>query len=393
MKLPTYISILLLAISLVNCKKDAPEILDLPQIDNFSLREDTVGAVVTILGKNFSETSSNNIVIFNSAQANPFYSRRDTLKVKVPNGASTGTIQVKVYSKLCVSKDTFFVLTGKWTKMADCPEGGRFDAVGFSVGNIGYISNGTGYDKYRKDSWAFNPARNTWTRVADFPDGNRREAVSFSIGNKAYVGYGTNTDTFSSMRDFYEFDPETNKWTRKADIPLLSNNNAVGLTLNGKGYIITGDFSKQVLEYDPVKDHWTEKKDFPGEERTAAAGFVINGKGYIAGGGPGPLQGFVDLWEYDASVDKWTRKADMKPIGYEGIGFSVKGKGYVGNTNWAYKQLWEYDPSKNKWTKKKNFPGIAVSGCVSFVIDDIAYVATGVLSNNVSSEIWKFEPE
>lgn len=275
MKLPTYISILLLAISLVNCKKDAPEILDLPQIDNFSLREDTVGAVVTILGKNFSETSSNNIVIFNSAQANPFYSRRDTLKVKVPNGASTGTIQVKVYSKLCVSKDTFFVLTGKWTKMADCPEGGRFDAVGFSVGNIGYISNGTGYDK----------------------------------------------------------------------------------------------------------------------ERTAAAGFVINGKGYIAGGGPGPLQGFVDLWEYDASVDKWTRKADMKPIGYEGIGFSVKGKGYVGNTNWAYKQLWEYDPSKNKWTKKKNFPGIAVSGCVSFVIDDIAYVATGVLSNNVSSEIWKFEPE
>jgi N-acetylneuraminic acid mutarotase len=158
-------------------------------------------------------------------------------------------------------------------------------------------------------------------------------------------------------------------------------------------YIITGDFSKQVLEYDPVTDRWTQKGDFPGEERTAAAGFVINGKGYISGGGPGKDGGFADLWEYDATTDEWTRRADMKLIGYEGIGFSVSGKGYVGNTNGAYKQLWEYDPSNDKWTKKKHFPGKAVSGCVSFVINNVAYVATGSLSNDVSNEIWKFEPE
>jgi N-acetylneuraminic acid mutarotase len=395
MKLSTLISISFSVLFLTNCELDRTEIYDQPQpeINHFYAREDTIGSVVTIVGKHFSEVPSDNVVTFNSAETHPFYSSRDTLKVIVPESAKTSTISLQVQRQQCESVDTFFVLTGKWTKMADCPGDGRFDAVGFSVGKNGYISTGTGYGKYLRDTWAFDPVQNRWQRAADFPEGSRREAFSFSIGNKAYVGYGTNTDNFSGMRDFYEFDPATNQWTRKADIPLFYNYNAVGLTLNDKGYIITGAYSKQVLEYDPVANRWTRKKDFPGEARSSSAGFVINGKGYIAGGNNGREGALVDFWEYEPMSDTWTRKADMKRVGYEAIGFSVKGKGYIGNANGAVRQLWEYDPATDEWAKKKYFPGTGLRSCVSFVIDDVAYVGTGVTYSNVSNELWKFEPE
>lgn len=394
MKFLRYTSILFLVISLSNCKKESPEIQELPEISNFRMYEDTIGATVTILGKNFSTISINNTVIFNSAQANPFYATKDTLKVKVPPGATTARIQVKVNELLCTSKDTFFILTGKWTKMANCPGSGRHDAVGFSVAGNGYISTGTGYGQYLHDTWAFNPLENNWKQVADFPEGNRREAISFSIGNKAYVGFGTNTDTFTGMSDFYEFDPATNVWTKKANIPSGDNNNAVGLTINGKGYIITGGYSKQVLEYSPTSDQWLKKGDFPGESRSASTGFVINNKGYIFGGNHGNGPTLVDLWEYDPSIDKWTRKADITTsIGYEGVGFSVRDKGYVCIANNQPRQIWEYDPSSNKWTKKKHFPGNGSYGSISFVIDNVAYVGAGVAYNNVSNELWRFDPE
>ncbi|MGV3604397.1 MAG: kelch repeat-containing protein [Dyadobacter fermentans] len=384
-----------LIFSFIGCKKSVTDVPDLPEpeILNFFAREDTVGAVVYIMGRNFDKNPSGNVVTFNTGEAQPFYASSDTLRVRVPKGAATGTIRVKVHSKVAVSKDTFYLLTGKWTKMADCPGDGRFDAVGFSVGNMGYISTGTGYGHYLRDTWAFDPQKNSWTRVADFPEGARREAFSFSIGNKAYVGYGTNTDSFSIRNDFYEFDPATGRWTRKADIPRLWNNNAVGLALNGKGYIITGDYSQQVLEYDPATDEWAVKKDFPGEDRSAASGFVINGKGYLVGGNPGYGRGLKDVWEYDASRDSWTKMADIRSIGYEGTGFSVQGKGYVCNANGTYKQIFEFDPAKNKWSRKKDFPGAATTSSVSFVINGVAYVATGSTYDTVSKEIWRFDPE
>ena len=57
----------------------------------------------------------------------------------------------------------------------------------------GYI--GTGQDlngAWRKDFWEYDPAANTWTQKADFGGTERRGALGFSIGNKGYIGTGYN---------------------------------------------------------------------------------------------------------------------------------------------------------------------------------------------------------
>lgn len=381
-------------LSLTGCSKTANETLEQPLITSFRSQIDTVGSVVTIYGKNFSERSLHNKVIFNTKEAIPFLSTNDSLKVIVPVGASTGAIQVKVYSNTASSRDTFYVATGRWKKMADFAGGGRMNATGFSINNKGYVGTGTGNSGSFKDFWEYNPSTNNWAVKQDFPGGPHYESISFVIGTKCYVGYGRNPQIYSPPNDFYEFDPTSGIWTRKADIPFNYNEkSAVGLGINGKGYIITGGFSKQVLEYNPQSDSWSKKRNFPGDGRTQASGFVINNKGYIAGGtnGTGPF--LRDLWEYEPITDQWSRKADMRFAAVDGIGFSLNGKGYVGLGYVSSDLLWEYDPSNNSWKLKSVFPGIANISSVAFVIDNAAYIATGYLVNNVSSELWKYEPQ
>ena len=61
----------------------------------------------------------------------------------------------------------------------------RRHAVGFSIGNKGYV--GTGYDNninYHNDFWEYDPATDTWTQKANFGGGARYGAVGFSIGTR-----------------------------------------------------------------------------------------------------------------------------------------------------------------------------------------------------------------
>lgn len=55
-------------------------------------------------------------------------------------------------------------------------------------------------------------AQDTWTQKADFGGGITEAAVGFSIGNKGYMGIGG-----GYTQDFWEYDPDTNSWTQKAN--------------------------------------------------------------------------------------------------------------------------------------------------------------------------------
>jgi|ERR1035437_6609897 N-acetylneuraminic acid mutarotase len=373
------------------CKKDnngPAENLGLPQIIHFYRDADTVGGVVHIYGKNFSKYLAHNTVIFNSKEATPFYSDNDTLLVKVPAGATTGKISVKVYDNTAVSIDTFYVTTGRWTKLADFPGDGRITTVAFAVNNTGYMGTGSGNSNYLKDFWKYNQSADNWSQLSDFPGGYRREAISFVIGNNVYVGLGTNTNTFTTVNDLYVYNTSADTWIREPDEPFHFNNNPVALAINGKGYIITGSYYFQVAEFDPLIG-WNLKANFPGTGRSSATGFVIGNKGYIAGGNSGSSGDLRDLWEYDPSTDTWTEKAAMRHGGYNTTGFSINGKGYVGNEQ----EFWEYDRVTDTWTRKTDFPGSTYIYRVSFVLNNVAYVACGLSSSNeTSKEVWKFEP-
>ena len=291
---------------------------------------------------------------------------------------------------------------GIWTQKADFGGEARSDAVGFSIGNKGYIGTGRnyyGYDIYYKDFWEYDPSTNTWTQKADFGGIARFGAVGFSIGNKAYIGTGYSSYS-GFCGDFWEYNPSTNTWTRKADFGGEARAYAVGFSIGNKGYIGTGyssysGFCGDFWEYDPSTNTWTQKADFGGGVRQSAVGFSIGIKGYIGTGYDGSGY-FKDFWEYDPSTNTWTQKADFGGIArFWAVGFSIGNKGYIstGYGLGSCKDFWEYDPSTNTWTQKADFGGAERFGAVGFSIGTKGYIGTGYDSNyDCLKDFWEYDP-
>ena len=204
-------------------------------------------------------------------------------------------------------------ITNAWTKKASLPTTpGRGSAVGFSIGTKGYIgigykevSNGFGLE-YFNDFWEWDQATDLWTRKADFPGIARSGAVGFSIGNKGYIGTGW-TDT-SLSNEFWEWDQATNVWIRKADFAGFPRGSGVGFSIGTKGYIgtgyigyDTGDLSQDIWEWDQMANEWKRVADYAGGPRSSAFGVSIGNKAYI-GTGFGNSGYLNDFGEYDPTI-------------------------------------------------------------------------------------------
>ena len=255
---------------------------------------------------------------------------------------------------------------GVWTQKANVGGSGREGAVGFSIGTKGYIgTGGTGYEYGvpLKDFWEYDPSTNTWTQKADFAGAARVYAVGFSIGNKGYIGTGSSNYRYNCLNDFWEYDPSTNTWTQKANFGGVSREYAVGFSIGNKGYIGTGLAGggayyapcKDFWEYDPSTNTWTQKADFAGVARWGAVGFSIGTKGYIGTGYGGSL--LKDFWEYDPSTNTWTQKADFAgEARHNAVGFSIGDKGYIGTGHAGggllLKDFWEFSFSPIVQTTK-----------------------------------------
>jgi hypothetical protein len=207
-----------------------------------------------------------------------------------------------------------------WTKKADFGGVGRQKAVAFSIGNKGYVGTGcigvAPNFTYYKDFWEYNQDSNKWSQKKDFGGSARLSAVGFSIGNKGYIGTGK--DASALTKDFWQYDPAGDTWTKKADVSSQARVRAIGFSIGGKGYIGTGfDGSsthfKDFWEYDTLNNTWTKKKDFGGVARRASISFSIGNKGYIGTGFTGSANK-NDLWEYDinAAVNELTAENKVR---------------------------------------------------------------------------------
>lgn len=202
-----------------------------------------------------------------------------------------------------------FATDGTWTQKADFGGGNRVFAVGFSIGDKGYMGTGLGSGGYASDFWEYDPSLNTWTQKAD-PGGPGAGSFGFSIGNKGYVStYMTNDVPIecTDNNNLWEYNPAANTWTRKTDISWPTRTFNGGFVIGDKFYSGTGcclyETFNDFWEYDPSTDIWTRKADFGGTARIGAAGFTIGSKGYMGTGMlgnanyGGPITN--DFWEYD----------------------------------------------------------------------------------------------
>jgi hypothetical protein len=202
--------------------------------------------------------------------------------------------------------------TNNWTQKSSFPGAlGIVFAVGFSIGTKGYI--GTGYidggyagGAFSQEFWEWDQVTNVWTRKADFAGNERADAVGFSIGNKGYIGTGSGQGS-TAYTDFWEWDQATNSWTRKADFAGAARQAAVGFSIGNKGYIGTGfNYSisgskKDFWEWDQATNVWTQKANIAGTARAWAVGFSVGNNSYIGTGSYNNNFGFPlqDFWEYN----------------------------------------------------------------------------------------------
>lgn len=144
-----------------------------------------------------------------------------------------------------------------WSILDSLPA--RYDAVGFSIGSKAYIGTGVGLSGGQKklldDFWEYDVNSKKWSQIEKFMGGSRTQAVGFSIGNRGFVGTGIDDRSFF-ISDFYEYEPSTNTWIRKLDVPLNEPvRNAVGVGTPTRGYIGTGNSLTATVrffyEFDP----------------------------------------------------------------------------------------------------------------------------------------------
>lgn len=304
------------------------------------------------------------------------------------------------------SDDPVPELKGNWyqNSLPDFEGVGRRSAVGFSIGNKGYIGTGYSSDGSRlSDFWEYDADVRAWKQIANFAGGARHDATAFVIDNKAYVGSGYDGNY---KQDFYSYDPAANKWTEIASIP-GARQYASAFAVNGKGYAgmgYDGNHKQDFYEYNPSTDSWKTMASFLGGKRRGTVAFTLDNKGYVGlGVSNGVYQNTIYQFNPEANNanGEWVEKAALTdpddtnktfPRAFA-VPLVLNNKVYIvgGTSGGNMSDTWEYDPAANAWTQKTNFEGAARAYAVGFVINNSAYFGTGS-SASMHDDFWGFDP-
>ena len=282
-----------------------------------------------------------------------------------------------------------------WIQHAGMP-GARYAAISITINDKAYAGLGRLRDgTYANDFYEYDPQQDLWTKKADFPDDGRYLPTAFTINGKGYVCLGFD-NSLVCRNDLWEYDPDSNKWTRKADFPGMGRYGACAFVIGDRAYVGTGsynsgnDYLYDIWCYNPGTDVWTSKPDFPGGPRNQAVAFAIDTKGYIGSGSQDSYTPTKDFWCYDP-IYGWKQIADLPGPGLVSCSsFVMNGKGYVGlGTNLVenFADFWSYKPALNTWNYVDPAPSEfqARTGAVSFSIDNIGYIATGIAHMDITN--------
>jgi hypothetical protein len=296
------------------------------------------------------------------------------------------------------------------------------EGASFAINKIAYVGTGinpqtpnvklTSMYKYTPaiiDStvYGYDSAYGSWAQIAPFPGQARSNAVGFTIGNTGYLGSGLANDGVTSLADFYAYNPAANTWSEIDSISDDSTSyprfDAVAFGFDTTAYVLTGTNQLysflDVWRYSPTSNTWIQQHAFPGSARSGAVSFVYRGQGYIVTGyTPGSrwAQGnfCYDFWLFtpmsDTSSVSWHRLRDIYNTspqtyddGYTNIirrnaaGFLILGqpdgdKAYLSTGSYNGIDItftWEYDFTTDLWTEKTPYEGTARTGAVGFTLN------------------------
>jgi N-acetylneuraminic acid mutarotase len=396
----------------------SPFVLAAPQITTISPANGKTAAHITITGTNFSPIPGNHVVRFGSLTATVLSSTSTQLVVSVPPGMADGDVSVDITAaeQNVVSGSNFHVIA-PWKRVADLPGSTRYEGIGFTAGNYGFVGTGFESSNITKNIYRYDPVSNVWNQQTTYtiPSFGTTSSyvnfVSFTDGTYVYAGLGNLECCVGPHNQMRRYDPVANTWSDIASIGVSPNEGlegAVAYSINGKGYVTTGRNRQNVTSfvmwsYDPVTDTWARKADLPSAGRWEATGFSINSLAYIVGGTSCycDAQFRSDVWQYDATNDRWQQLRNFPGTPRsKATSFAINGTAYlVGGLTDTYVNgaamigdAWKYDPPSDTWTRLEDFPGERRFGAVAFIINGKAYFGSGIGPSLNTHDFWEFDP-
>jgi len=105
----------------------------------------------------------------------------------------------------------YFPITDSWKPRKDMPDNGRENSVSLTISDRIFIATGRHFGgnltggHVDSDINEYDILRNVWYVRGNIPNGGRENAIAFTINGKGYIGQGEN-DT-KILNDFWSFEP------------------------------------------------------------------------------------------------------------------------------------------------------------------------------------------
>lgn len=357
-------------------------------ITSFTPASEGAGNSVLIEGSGFGMNLEAIAIDFNGTQAEITALNDVSIFVKVPVGATSGPISIQIADQRISSADAFMILPGVWSQKQDIPsEVGFGAAVGFALGEKGYVGSGGDNGRILDNFWEYNPRNDLWSALPAIPGGPRRFSSSFMIADKPYLGLGVKDNETTITSEFYSYDASSEIWTQlnnfPGDLPIFRDTYAA-FTANDQGYLI---LEKEIWVYEVDSDAWLQRGTYPGNGTSHHIVQIIDGTAFIGLG----FNDAFDWWSYNAEMDVWNELATYPGEFTWGLqSFQIHGKVYV-----VGKSCWEYDPETNQWAQSNSHPDGRRFG-VAFSVGDKGYLGAGISimrsPGNFQSDFWEFIP-
>lgn len=181
----------------------------------------------------------------------------------------------------------------------DFPEGftARTGAVGFSMGDYGYVGLGKKFeDKFEEniyideplgDFWCYNPEINEWcpmTLEGDLNFANRNNAIIIRTYDGSIIFGGGQGAFGAAIPDFWKFTPDPINCTAIIEAvpgpPSLGiDGDGISFTINNIPYVGLGNLHQEFFK---LQDgNWTAVAPFPGTSISSGVGFSKGNRGYL----------------------------------------------------------------------------------------------------------------
>jgi N-acetylneuraminic acid mutarotase len=164
----------------------------------------------------------------------------------------------------------------------------------------------------------------------------------------------------------------------------------------GLGYGISGN-THVFYKMDTTNGNWTFAMNFPGSAVENACAFGINGKGYVVFGADDNDVRLNNLWEFNPGSNTWTQRAACPGNARMGaVCFVINNIAYLGTGVGAstfLSDFFKYDPALNSWSSVASFPGANKSFQGAFAVNGKGYIVCG--DNNgggFSKAVWEYDP-